>query len=650
MSRLFILPLFALALSIPHSAGAACTFSLTPAGNYVQALGGSSSFRVTTSAGCNWSAKANDPWITLTGNTAGSVDGSVSYSVAMNTGAASRSGTITAAGITFTITQGGGASTTAPVISQGGIVNAASNRAGSVARGSFFTIYGQNLGPSTYQQASYPIPDTMGGVIVTISQGSTSKRAYLNFVWATQINAIMPSDVPLGDVQVAVSYNGVAGPPATVTVVDTWLGIFSTAGGAGPGIVQDYVSATELPLNKPSAPAKPGQIAIVWATGLGAVTGGDNVPPAGGDMAVPVEVRVGGKLASRLYAGRAPTFAGVDNIYFTVPSDAPSGCSVPVDIKAGSYWSNTVRMAISADGKPCQDAANPFGNVTTTGGKTGVIGLLRVTFTGVLMSILPPFDLAFDLGVGAFAETKAGGELAFSPTMNLPPVGSCASTDQASDLGTVLGSGGANLDPTIARVLDAGSPLAANGIKGTMNLTRLDPAATTAPYLGFLGGSLPIIGANTLPPFLDPGIFTVAGTGGKDVGAFTATVSAPAPFKWTNQANIAGIDRTAGLTVNWEGGGDSQTVVIAGAGTDQKTKVSGAFLCLAAAPAGTFTVPAWALSHLPATGAVIGPADSLGLLGVTALPLANPSRFTASGLDAGLIFQAEVSVISVPVK
>jgi hypothetical protein len=59
---------------------------------------------VTAGVGCTWTATSNAPWITITGGATGSGNGAVAFSVAANTGAL-RTGTITIAGQTFTVTQ-----------------------------------------------------------------------------------------------------------------------------------------------------------------------------------------------------------------------------------------------------------------------------------------------------------------------------------------------------------------------------------------------------------------------------------------------------------------------------------------------------------------------------------------------------------------
>lgn len=61
---------------------------------------------MTAASGCSWTASENLSWISITsGGSSG--NGTVSYSVSANTSTGSRSGTITIAGKTFTVTQAG---------------------------------------------------------------------------------------------------------------------------------------------------------------------------------------------------------------------------------------------------------------------------------------------------------------------------------------------------------------------------------------------------------------------------------------------------------------------------------------------------------------------------------------------------------------
>jgi hypothetical protein len=88
------------------AAPAPCTFIVTPPSQSFNGLGGSDRVTVDASASnCAWTSTANASWITITsggGNRTG--DGEVRYSVALNIGPA-RTGTLTVAGTTVTISQ-----------------------------------------------------------------------------------------------------------------------------------------------------------------------------------------------------------------------------------------------------------------------------------------------------------------------------------------------------------------------------------------------------------------------------------------------------------------------------------------------------------------------------------------------------------------
>ncbi|HEX8294053.1 MAG TPA: M36 family metallopeptidase [Pyrinomonadaceae bacterium] len=95
------------ASDLPSDCGGTCTYSISPSSASYAAAGGSGTVTVTAGAGCAWTASSNASFITVTGGASGSGSGSVSYSVAANGGTASRTGTLTVAGQTFTVTQAG---------------------------------------------------------------------------------------------------------------------------------------------------------------------------------------------------------------------------------------------------------------------------------------------------------------------------------------------------------------------------------------------------------------------------------------------------------------------------------------------------------------------------------------------------------------
>ncbi len=96
-----------------------CTYSLSPSTASFAAEGGSSSVTVTAlPSTCPWTASTTYNWIHTTSSGTGS--GTAGYSVDANTSTSTRSGTLTIAGQTFTVSQAaasGGPDTTPPTVS-----------------------------------------------------------------------------------------------------------------------------------------------------------------------------------------------------------------------------------------------------------------------------------------------------------------------------------------------------------------------------------------------------------------------------------------------------------------------------------------------------------------------------------------------------
>lgn len=89
-----------------------CSYSISPAASTHAADGGTGGVTVTASAGsCAWTAASAASWMTISSGASGTGSGSVGYSVTANTSPDTRSGTLTIAGQTHTVTQQGRAPT-----------------------------------------------------------------------------------------------------------------------------------------------------------------------------------------------------------------------------------------------------------------------------------------------------------------------------------------------------------------------------------------------------------------------------------------------------------------------------------------------------------------------------------------------------------
>ena len=94
-------------------AGASCSYALATTTASVSASASSATLALTTTSSCAWSAISNVSWLSITSSSSGSGSTSVSYAVAANGSSNARSGTLSIAGQTFTVTQAGAAPTCA---------------------------------------------------------------------------------------------------------------------------------------------------------------------------------------------------------------------------------------------------------------------------------------------------------------------------------------------------------------------------------------------------------------------------------------------------------------------------------------------------------------------------------------------------------
>jgi uncharacterized protein (TIGR03437 family) len=240
----------------------------------------------------------------------------------------------------FTLTAAAGG--VAPAITQAGVLNAASFRAGPIAPGEIIAIFGNNLGPGVLVglrlSPARRVETSLDGTRVLFD----GVPAPLVFVWEGQLSAIVPYSVAgKTSVRVQVERNGVLSNALTIPVAAAALGIFTAdSSGRGPGAVLNE----DFSLNTPANRARRGTILLIFATGEGqtqpdGVDGqltGDPLPRP----LLPVRAEVGGQPAEVLYAGGAPGLvAGVLQVNVRIGGNVTPGDAVPVVIWAGDFRS-----------------------------------------------------------------------------------------------------------------------------------------------------------------------------------------------------------------------------------------------------------------------------------------------------------------------
>lgn len=488
----------------------------------------------------------------------------------------------------------------------------------SIAEGSIFTLIGTGMGPANLVQVtSYPLPTSQGlaGTSIQVTVGGVTGSCIMVYTVATQVAAILPSSTPAGTGALTLTYQGAQGS-IPITVVKNSLGIFTVnERGSGPGIVTNLSYQVQVPTNA----AHPGDILVLWATGLGPVTGDETEPPIPVDLGAGVQIFVGGLPATVLYGGRGSS-PGLDQINFTVPSGL-NGCYVSVVAQVNGVVSNFTTIPIAAPGQTyCSDGAASLSSANLSKLQNGgAINVARIDMD----------NIDGDNASAIFEQWNYLDLIASHGLPGGPSVGSCTVYDVPSGNGIVV------LDPFSIPGVNAGSQVTVTGPNGTRTL----PQAKTGTYLAQLSA----FGAT---PFLTPGTYTFNNSGGgPDIGPITASVTYHQPLTWTNEASTKSLSVSHLLTVTWSGGAAGDYVTVIGITGLSSIKQDTEFFCNALASAGQFTIPSQVTALIPPAGL-----DSSLNPGIDFfVGLVTPANVTASNLDYGFLFSnaTVVTVLSI---
>lgn len=154
-----------------------------------------------------------------------------------------------------------------PAITPGGTVNSA-DYTRTFAPGGLVSIFGSNFAAAAQQPTQYPLPTSLGGVSVQLS--SNGELCPLWYVNATQINAQLPYDVPVGQVQVQVRTSAGVSNTDVITVSARAPKIY-TQDFSGQGA--SVVTTTAYAMLTAANPAHPADTVVLWMNSLGATSG-----------------------------------------------------------------------------------------------------------------------------------------------------------------------------------------------------------------------------------------------------------------------------------------------------------------------------------------------------------------------------------------
>ncbi|HEY1342467.1 MAG TPA: hypothetical protein VGF59_33415 [Bryobacteraceae bacterium] len=221
----------------------------------------------------------------------------------------------------------------APQVPANGIVNTA-NYHPDIAPGGLISIFGRNL--ATPASTGLPLPLLLGGACVTLNNAALPLLAASE----GQINAQVPPTLAAGRYPLVVHsiVNQAATAPQTVTVARYAPAVFLDSD--GPMIFHSDGTRVDR-----VRPAKRDEPLTIYATGLGATTGGRVIagqPAPSEPLAVtaPVKLFFGDPSIKEAeiivdWSGLLPGYAGVYQINARVPGAHVKGDDLPITIRIG---------------------------------------------------------------------------------------------------------------------------------------------------------------------------------------------------------------------------------------------------------------------------------------------------------------------------
>lgn len=237
----------------------------------------------------------------------------------------------------------------APTYSTDSILNGADFTPAPFAPGSIVSIFGAALSFGTEgisadnSQNNTLLPDFLADVRVYVNNLTSP----LIYVCPTQINFVVPGNLLAGNVPLRVVRQGVTGPEVTITLVDGAPRLFATQ--AGYAIAQhgiDYSVVT------PDAPAQPGEVIVVYATGLGRTAPEPatfEIPQYPGLLVNNLQLFLDGSQVSPdriFYAGLTPGSAGVYQINVVLPDQMGSDPEIRATV-AGQESTAGLKLAVA---------------------------------------------------------------------------------------------------------------------------------------------------------------------------------------------------------------------------------------------------------------------------------------------------------------
>lgn len=236
-----------------------------------------------------------------------------------------------------------------PLFTEAGIVNAASYVAG-LSPGGLGTVFGLDLTSATGVVAAdqTPWPEQLEDTSVTVNGIRAPIYAVARVNGWDQINFQTPYEIPdSGAATVTITRNGASAAIVGVPVLPLQPAIFTLDGTrAAVQHAEDYLLVT------PSDPAVPGEVIIIYATGLGRpvppVPTGHPAPESPlSHTSEPVRVFTDSGIEFEvLFAGLTPGWVGLWQVNARVPANLPTGNRDLVILLRDQIMSNVAKLPV----------------------------------------------------------------------------------------------------------------------------------------------------------------------------------------------------------------------------------------------------------------------------------------------------------------
>jgi len=237
------------------------------------------------------------------------------------------------------------------------VVQSAAAASPAVAPNSIASIYGSNpgsnLAAATAQASAQPLPTSLGGISLTVTDSAgTQRSAPLIYVSPSQINFVIPDGTASGPATFTI--NGGPAPLSATATIQTVAPRLFSANGSGTGVAAASAILTQVPNPQLQSPIPVFQCTSSGCVSVPIVLGIDTpiyltlygTGIRNRSSLANVNVTINGTSVPVLYAGPQPGYAGLDQVNVSLTLNLRGSGESNVVLTVDGQVSNTVTVNI----------------------------------------------------------------------------------------------------------------------------------------------------------------------------------------------------------------------------------------------------------------------------------------------------------------